>query len=300
MAAKKFEVFRVQKLRSKRAVTGAIMHNLRALDTHNADPDLLVKNLVPEPYNTVAKCKEKYNKALGDQKVRKGGIYGFEIVVTGSPERLKAMTKTERNKYFSDAANWAIERYGGSDNLVNMVVHNDEKTPHLQMVFIPNYNNKLNYTKYLGGASNRLSLEQSAFHNDVGSKHGFDRGKKRSKARHKAIKDYYREVEQLPEVKAENERLRAENARLNASIKEKSHKLKGLITRFEDTQNVIENRLRESLKSLILSLADFVKQQTPGQIQKVKDALSDVEEIKKELPDLTVQDIEEVTRSFKP
>lgn len=300
MAAKKFEVFRVQKLRSKRAVTGAIMHNLRALETHNADPDLLVENIVPEAYNTVEKCKAKYNKALGDQKVRKGGIYGFEVVVTGSPERLKEMTIKERNKYFSDAANWATKRYGGSDNLVNIVVHNDEKSPHLQMVFIPNYNNKLNYTKYLGGAANKLSLEQSAFHDDVGAKHGFERGRKRSKARHKALKEYYKESEQLPKIKAENERLRAENALLNASIKEKSNELKALITRFKNAENIIESRLRDSLKTLLVAMADFVKQQRPGQIQKVKDALADVEEIKKGLPDLTAKEIEEVTRSFKP
>ena len=209
--AKKYAILRVEKLMSKRAVTGAVMHNLRAINTPNADPGKTDQNVLVKGMETVDKCRARYNARLGDHKPRKGAVYGFEVVVTASPEQLEKMSWKEVHAYFNDAYKWAVERYGGSKNLINAVVHRDEKSPHLQMVFIPMIDDKLSYKKMLGGHRNTLSREQDAFYQSVGVRHGLDRGIKGSKARHKKIREYYRETQKLDSVKrsvmAENKKL---------------------------------------------------------------------------------------------
>lgn len=214
--SKKFAVLRFKKLKSKGAVIGGLKHNLRQQPTPNANPD--VKNLYGnERMRTVDACMAHYDKRLGDQKVRKNAVYGHEALVTGSPERMHAMSEEEQIAYFKDALAWLNELHGGSKNLISVAIHFDEQTPHLHAVYIPlDEKGKLNCNGLIGGGKRVLSRLQTEFAEKVGAKHGLARGMIKSPAKHKTIKEFY--SHDIPDRQKEAEKLSNEISALNNEL----------------------------------------------------------------------------------
>ena len=185
-----YAIIRTQKLKSKRAISGAIRHNLREQNTPNADPEALRENEVLEGPDTHRGVMHYYDEKLPN-KVRSNAVHGIETVVTASPEWFENKTPQEREKFFKDSLNFVSEKMGGRRNVISAVVHNDEKTPHMQVVAMPLVDGKLNARKLIGGGKSELAKLQSDFAKQVGAKHGLERGKEKSKAHHQSIKDFY-------------------------------------------------------------------------------------------------------------
>lgn len=286
-------ILRVEKHTSRRALRGALAHNLRVSNTPNADAGRRGDNVVPKAMNSIDKCMARYDARLGTHKPRKNAIHSFEVVVTGSPEKMAEMTAQERTQYFKDSLKWLCGEFGGSENLVSYVIHNDEKTPHLQAVMIPMKGDKLSYKHYLGGHRNRLSELQTRFADKVGVKHGLTRGLKGSKATHKALREYYRESQNLPHLRAESDRIRSEIA-YNES---KLGKLKDSMGRAEKEA---ENRLRGVLTPLVEALHSTIDGIEPERTRKIKHALGVIDEIKPDLPDDVSTKLDEATDKLKP
>ena len=85
---------------------------------------------------------------------------------------------------------WLQDKHG-AENILSAVIHNDEITPHLQVMVIPiDERGKLNARELVGGKA-KLSQMQTEFAQEVGKPFGFERGQERSKATHQTIKEYY-------------------------------------------------------------------------------------------------------------
>lgn len=197
-----YGIFRVEKLKKVANLKGSLMHAFREQETPNADPQRKSENtlLTPDTYN-VESTLEKYNQLKPTGKIRSDVVHAIEVLVTASPEKIKAMNNEERNQYFKEALAFCNSQFGDK-NLLHAQIHNDETTAHLTAFYIPvieKTNKKgetvrrLNANSLLGG-KREYSERQTAFYEQVSKKYGLERGEVGSKATHKKILDWYSEL----------------------------------------------------------------------------------------------------------
>ena len=122
---------------------------MRAANVHNARTKPLAHAVpgAPEPEHLlgcgdlVADVKERLGRAgLDPDRLRKNGVIAYEAILTASPAFFEQGAAEQRDARLRDwtAAQvaWATKRYG-SHRIASMVLHLDEKTPHIHLVVIP-------------------------------------------------------------------------------------------------------------------------------------------------------------------
>lgn len=187
-----FAILRVQKLKAAVAVQRSAKHNYREQDTPNADPDRTPDNTHHGPQNV-----QELMQAFEDRKPakhRKDAVQCVEVLITASPEAMHAKTKAQQDAYFADSLDWLKSKFG-EQNVIGASIHRDEATPHLAAYVVPvdPDSGRLNAKRWLGG-SGKLSELQTDFAAGVGKAHGLERGTERSKATHKAVRQWYAEL----------------------------------------------------------------------------------------------------------
>jgi len=192
-----YAILRCAKLKSGGEVKGSLSHAFRERETANADSALFSEN-THFGAETAEAAFEAY-KALLPDKVRKNGVHVIEYLVTGSPEAVNGMNRSEQDTYFEDALEWIRERHG-ADQVVYAGIHRDETTPHLYAYAVPiDEKGKLNCSAFLDGRQ-MLSEMQTDFADRVGEKHGLERGIEGSKATHQRVKRHYGAISQEQEA----------------------------------------------------------------------------------------------------
>lgn len=188
-----FAILRTQKLKAAVAVRRSLKHAFRAQDTPNADPTRLRENRHLGA-NSVDEAMKAFQNRL-PEKIRKNGVLAIEYLITGSPDGMNSKSRRDQDAYFTDALAWLKERHG-AENLIYAGIHRDETTPHLYAYVVPlDPQGKLNCRHFLGGAK-ALSQMQTDFAEQVGQRHGLQRGIEGSKARHTTVRQYYAALQQ--------------------------------------------------------------------------------------------------------
>lgn len=88
-----------------------------------------------------------YETRLDEVKKRYGitarerSVAVASMVISGSPEEMASMSEDEQKQYFADVRDKLSEHFG-ADTLVYAQVHNDEKTPHMHIGYVPVYKNE--------------------------------------------------------------------------------------------------------------------------------------------------------------
>lgn len=96
-------------------------------------------------------------------RTRKDSTRFVDTLITASPEFFKGKSPKEIAAYFQRAADFLIDRVG-RENIVSAMVHMDEKTPHLHLVFVPlTKDNRLCAKEIIGNRAN-LTKWQDDFH----------------------------------------------------------------------------------------------------------------------------------------
>ena len=188
-----FAILRTQKLKSAVAVHRSMKHSFRAQDTPNADAELAHHN---EHFgaHSVAEGMAAFRARL-PESFRKDAVQAIEYLMTASPEAMASKSREEQDAYFRDALDWLKGRHG-AENVVYAGIHRDETTPHMYAYVVPRdpETGRLNAKRWLGGAK-ALRDMQTEYAEQVGKRHGLERGLEGSKSRHTTIKDYYGRVE---------------------------------------------------------------------------------------------------------
>ncbi|MGC5798904.1 MobV family relaxase [Sphingomonas sp. NFX23] len=122
---------------------------VRATNVHNARTKPLKHAIVgaPEPRFLVGtnNLLKDITRALADveidfRKPRKNGVLAYEAILSASAAFFERGTEEERaarlELWIKDQVAWAIKRYG-ANRVVSMVLHLDEKTPHIHLVILP-------------------------------------------------------------------------------------------------------------------------------------------------------------------
>lgn len=90
-------------------------------------------------------------------KTRKDSVKLVETLITASPEFMNKLNTKEQKEYFERATDF-IKSEIGADRIISAVVHMDEATPHMHLVFCPiNKEGKLSAKSILG---NQKSLSE--------------------------------------------------------------------------------------------------------------------------------------------
>ena len=149
------------------AISPIEAHNERTKEQYASNPDIDVSR---SRYNFyLVQPQGKYRAeaarqiAMANCRVRKDSVRVVEALVTASPEFFKGKSPKEIAAYFQRAADFLIDRVG-RENIVSAMVHMDEKTPHLHLVFVPlTKDNRLCAKEIIGNRAN-LTKWQDDFH----------------------------------------------------------------------------------------------------------------------------------------
>ena len=213
-----FAILRISKLKTAGNIGGLNAHLNRTMKVPNADPDLTNQNhRIIGTENLNADVQDRIKEA--GITPRKNGVLAIEHLITTSPEFFNGLTKkkVEDGKYvlqgsketiqkYYDFANnsvkWLKDRYG-TENVVNVTVHMDEKTPHLHAIVVPiDGKGRLNAAEFLGNREKMRNMQDTFA--EVLKPLGLQRGISGSKAEHVAIKQYYEFLNKANEVRSED------------------------------------------------------------------------------------------------
>ena len=114
-------------------------------------------------------------------RTRKDSVRFIDTLITASPEFFEDKTRAEIQAYFTHACSFMEERIGRG-NIVSAVVHMDEKTPHMHMVFVPLTEDKRLCAKELIGNRKKLIQWQDDYWKHMVEKYpDLERGESASK-----------------------------------------------------------------------------------------------------------------------
>jgi hypothetical protein len=140
-------------------------------------------DLIP-PEATLKRWRDRIAAANLIRKPQKNAAVGIEFVVTAAEGARPGIN--EWRDYLKDAEAFLKRRYGAA-NVVQVVRHYDETTPHMHLIMTPILERdgkaRFSSSDFLGGREGLRSL-QTDFAREVGAKHSLERGTEGSKARH--------------------------------------------------------------------------------------------------------------------
>lgn len=218
-----YAILRIAKLASAGSVGGAGEHIHRQRHTPNADPELLKFNKRLVGSDDLMDDITARLESAGITP-RKNAVLAVEHLITASPEffnyerviqpdatvGLKGQVK-KLAEFEQRSLTWLRQRYG-TENVVSVVVHKDEKSPHIHAVIVPILTKEISLTRKTKKTPNRLKRVetrqvlaarelfgeryqlrdmQTSFAQHMQSL-GLSRGLEGSKAEHTTVKDFYR------------------------------------------------------------------------------------------------------------
>lgn len=186
-----FAIMRIEKRRDLGAVRRCADHHLRAADTPNADPngEIVVLAGSEDPRDVTALIRDCTKPLMR----RKDAIRAMDVFCGASPEFFASGGSIRQ--FEAIALKWAADTFG-VDNLALAVTHEDELTPHVQLLFMPiTPKGRLAASYWLDGPK-KLEALQDSFALAM-QPLGLERGVRGSKAKHEDVKRWYGELKPL-------------------------------------------------------------------------------------------------------
>jgi len=156
------------------------------------------------------RIQERIREAQGDKTVRKDAVVDMEFILSGSHETFETMSDREIECWALDSYEFMADTFC-EENIVEAVLHLDEKTPHIHMHVVPIVKNPDGSQKLCAkDLTKREQLRQ--LHTEYAkrvSSYGFCRSSEGKGARHRDPGEYYREV---------NKKVSAIERKLNSKV----------------------------------------------------------------------------------
>lgn len=242
-------------------LAGSLAHTFRSRYTPNADPKRIADNEtlvgVSDPHQVVEAIQSRYPK-----KPKKNNVGCYEFMVTYSPE-----ADIDPAAYFDRAISW-LEKEFGAENVVSVVRHNDETTPHIAAYVVPidPDTGRLNARRWTGGKA-LCSALQTRFWEHTGRDYGLERGVKGSQAKHMTIAHWYGAHQSLDErenvLKAREKELSQREKELSAATRS----LKADLSDLSERETALEARAAEMADSYMQQQKDLSQQREAVQNQ---------------------------------
>ena len=187
-----YAIVGIAKLKSQGNIAGALSHMLRTRATPNSNGKENLTMIKPPPLAEIMQEINLYPK-------KSNSVLCYDALLTTSPKFFDGKTPEQIREWAETSLQWAGQKFG-EHNIKGAVLHLDETTPHLQLLIIPEHENKLNARYYTGGREKMRAL-WTEYAQAV--KHlGLKRGREFSPAKHKQIKEFYADVKRGAELAA--------------------------------------------------------------------------------------------------
>lgn len=142
------------------------------------------------------RIQERIREAQGDKTVRKDAVVDMEFILSGSHETFDKMSKEEIECWALDSYEFMADTFG-EENIVEAVLHLDEKTPHIHMHVVPIVKNPDGSQRLCAkDLTKREQLRQ--LHTEYAKrveKYGFQRSSEGKGARHRDPNEHYRDLQ---------------------------------------------------------------------------------------------------------
>lgn len=132
-------------------------------------------------------------------QIHKNSIYACEMVITSSNNFFNIIGKEETKRYFLESYSFVCSYKGlGKENIISAVVHLDEETPHMHVVFIPVVNSidknknqirKMSASEFWKGKNSYSVLQDKFYEYIVNKNFNVQRGNKDKKQEHIEIEE---------------------------------------------------------------------------------------------------------------
>ena len=204
--------------KAKGADSGMSAHIERTIHPKNADPTRthLNRELIQFPEGVTSRTQaiqHRLDTAGLKRKIGKNQVQAIRILLTGTHEDMVQIEKEGRlDEWCQDNIDWLQKTYG-TDNVVSVVLHMDESTPHLHATVIPiveterkrkKKEEEVKRTYRKKAPAPRLSADDvmsraklKSYQNTYAAamqKYGLQRGIEGSEAQHISTHEYYRSL----------------------------------------------------------------------------------------------------------
>lgn len=161
-----FAIMRINKLKIG-SVTPINNHHERLKEKYKSNPDI-------DPERTrlnyhLVQPEGKYRERMlarieeAGARRRKDSVVLQDAFVSASPDWIRAKPAEEQREYFEHAFDFFCEKFG-RQNILSAVIHMDEATPHMHLVFVPiTPEGRLSSKTIIGGPKGMEKL-QDDFH----------------------------------------------------------------------------------------------------------------------------------------
>lgn len=190
----------MKKIKDRSQLNSAVSHNFRLYHVPNADPEKTKLNqnltLTKNFGDIVARLENKFIKHK--IKPRKDSVQVCEFILTASPEFF--LNHPERKQdWINQNIKFIKEEF--NENILSVVLHEDETTPHFHILMTPITSDGRLSCKDIYGGSSKLSALQTRYSNSM-SPLNLKRGAENSSARHTTVKEFYSLVNTLKNFNA--------------------------------------------------------------------------------------------------
>lgn len=264
---------RMKKIKSFAAMKNTYEHNYRIDNVGNADPNKyklneeMVKLPDGENYADAFRRKISESKYYETHDVHKKAIMGIEVMLTYNGREDNPLFnldewKKQNMKFLNDTF--------GKDNVVSVMLHRDEGTPHIHAVVIPMIDGKLRGKRYMDGKL-QMSQMQTSYAKYM-KPLGLERGMRGSGAKHEDIQYFYKQLneemsKELPEVApgetAAEYRRKAQGYYTQANVKnfQKIKELTNEVERYSGSVKKAEYELEARERSLDMREKEIEKKE---------------------------------------
>lgn len=282
-----YVVARVGKLHGWAKVAAAAKHNTRETAPDNADPTRKKLNDLRGHTNAEAILGDLRDQVAEVQKdspkkIRKDAVLGLEYVFSFSPDN--DLSEAQKAEYFQSCLN-LVRRRHGDGQVLSSAIHRDETTDHLHVitsaVYVEGGRRGMSAKRYTDKASLKTLQDEVG---EIGAPLGLQRGIEGSKAHHKEISKWYRDLKnaslenlQVPEKKL-TESHQAYSERVLASVREQASKplmaLQKLVQTLQKRPNLEDyrhwqDRAKKAEKRVIEEtgkIFDFIASSSPADL----------------------------------
>ena len=247
-------------------------------ETYQASNPQIDKTRTGGNYHIV-KRQRSYTQFINDKidaldlptKVRKDAVLMCSFVVGSDRKFFGELSPSEQRQFFVDCTRFFAERYG-EGNIISVVVHMDETTPHLHLNLIPIAGGRLCAKKLFDRKA--LTTLQTDLYRKVGEKWNLQRGKEGSQAKHldtaefKAKKIIEQAHGQASDIIAEadhNAERKVKIAQIHAN---------SIVSQAEQTARRAEQQAQEYLDSIVQSIEAERSKPTPKRKRQAEEELS--------------------------
>lgn len=191
-----------------------------------------------------------------------------EYVITTSPKFFENMTREEIISFFSKCYQFS-ENQVGKNHILSSVIHFDEDTPHLHIVYLPvvekDGKTKLSCSDFWKGYNSYGELQDN-FHEFISKDYNIDRGEKDTSRKHLTVEEYKKltNFEISKEILADSsinsmprELLVRENKEMKIVLKKSKQYINFLEKKIEENETIKVKY--ETLKRAYKQLKDFSK-----------------------------------------